>query len=194
MEPMEAAQSLTGMAQMGPVGQTSTASLSSGEATVPELCYACQAGHTHLCICPRQGLQSPPAVQSSLSPPAVQSSLEQANATLQRWSAEELEKLQELVAKDGTGDWETKAELLGTGRTANSVAKRCLRMLEATEAAAAGAPSTETQAAMVPASGASRYTGVSWLAQSRMLQRVRSTRRRGGCAAAWLTAGTTVGG
>ena len=40
------------------------------------------------------------------------------------WSAEEFEMLETLVAKDGVGDWEEKAKLLGTGRTAKSLASK----------------------------------------------------------------------
>ena len=37
------------------------------------------------------------------------------------WSVEEIEQLKTLVSKDGPGDWERKAQALGTGRTASAV-------------------------------------------------------------------------
>ena len=43
------------------------------------------------------------------------------------WSKEEIEKLKQLVEKDGVGDWEKKAEAMGTGRTAKAVHTRWLR-------------------------------------------------------------------
>ena len=41
-----------------------------------------------------------------------------ANST---WRHREVAQLMDLVEKDGAGDWEAKAEALGTGRTSNSV-------------------------------------------------------------------------
>ena len=43
------------------------------------------------------------------------------------WSAEEFEQPRTLVEKDGVGDWEDKAEALGTGRAAASVCSKWYR-------------------------------------------------------------------
>ena len=50
---------------------------------------------------------------------------------INEWSAEELGMLETLVAEEGSGDWEKKAQALGTGRTAKSLANKWSRRSQA---------------------------------------------------------------
>ena len=52
-------------------------------------------------------------------------------ALIQPWTTDELESLGKLVKKEGAGDWDTKAELLGTGRTAKALERKWMKIVVA---------------------------------------------------------------
>ena len=77
--------------------------------------------------------KQPPGAKKTVGKPAQRKSAAAAAAAAEEkkavgaWSKEEIEKLKQLVEKDGVGDWEKKAEAMGTGRTAKAVHTRWLR-------------------------------------------------------------------
>ena len=55
----------------------------------------------------------------------------QVAALTNMWTTDELESLGKLVKKEGAGDWDTKAELLGTGRTARALERKWMKIVAA---------------------------------------------------------------
>eukprot|EP01045_Picozoa_sp_COSAG04_P005207 COSAG04_NODE_237_length_19103_cov_15.726268_11_plen_191_part_00 len=53
--------------------------------------------------------------------------MEPSETRQKEWSAQEWQRLETLVGEDGVGDWQAKADSLGTGRSGTSVAKKYRR-------------------------------------------------------------------
>lgn len=61
-----------------------------------------------------------------------------------RWNEAEIQQLRELVLASGTGEWQAKADQLGTGRSAGSVAQRWQLIREGSGAAGvSGGPTSK---------------------------------------------------